>query len=300
MILGAAAAAPEAPAIAWALLALTAAVGFIVCLALLQIWKRTIGALFEAAAGISVFHVHPLRFLRKASDQVASWLSQAALAQEHAVVYAFHKFIGIQMWIGQSIAGLAIDTYNFVRGREKHTTNVVVRPLDAKTRQQIATLRAQEAILDQRLDRLEHARKGGKVITGNPPNLVLSRGIDRLKKQIAAINLRLRQLSRGKAGVRARPAAKVGAPSRKWTDVLTKSAAAAAVAFALGRLGLGCLLGRNGKTAVKSLCGMNPNVLDSLIFDAALLTVAMDIRGFAEEMQAVVGEGADLIHRWAS
>jgi hypothetical protein len=73
--------------------------------------------------------------------------------------------------------------------------------------------------------------------------------------------------------------------------------AATLVLTALKRLGLGWLRCSNVTRAGKAVCGINPNLLESVLLDVAVLTVALDLRAFTRELQSVTGEAAHLIRR---
>jgi len=53
------------------------------------------------------------------------------------------------------------------------------------------------------------------------------------------------------------------------------------------------------KKTGESICKMDSNLLDSLLLDAAALTVAFDLVTFAREVQAITEVVADEIHKFA-
>lgn len=62
---------------------------------------------------------------------------------------------------------------------------------------------------------------------------------------------------------------------------------------ALGRLGLGRLHCLNRKNALKTLCGMNPNLLEALLADTALVLGTISIVDLAKSCQQITGACED-------
>jgi len=74
---------------------------------------------------------------------------------------------------------------------------------------------------------------------------------------------------------------------------LAIAGATALVGAALARLGLGWLRCPRIAKAGKQLCGVNPNLLDSLLADTLLIAGTVSLVDFAKEMQGFTGEVAD-------
>jgi hypothetical protein len=73
----------------------------------------------------------------------------------------------------------------------------------------------------------------------------------------------------------------------KLERLLGASALAGALAVALGRLGLGWVRCSNVSRVGKSVCGMDTQLLESLLADALIVAGTLSLVEFAEEMQGV-------------
>jgi hypothetical protein len=286
-----AAAAPEAVALGEVLAASLLFISWLVCLGLLWAYRRSLKLVILGFANIidvSVLGRHPLGhvagWLRAQAKNIDHLLGEAVTASERGAVVLFKLFINTQLWIAREIADLASDTWHAVRGVEHTTvtkvtkvvTHTVVKPLTKTvtivkgtsatvTKQLTARTRALEA----KVARLSHA--AGHAIASPFPR------IGRLEREVANQGRRIKSAEKA----------------------LALGASAALVWTALRRLGLGWLRCSNVTKTGKAVCGMDARLLESLLFDALALTVAFNLRTFAEELQDVTKEAADLIHRFA-
>lgn len=73
--------------------------------------------------------------------------------------------------------------------------------------------------------------------------------------------------------------------------------AIAAVSTALGRLGLKCLLGRNGKMLGKRLCRVDSSLLDALLLTSVGVVGVVSVRQLAREALALENEAYSLLHK---
>jgi hypothetical protein len=71
----------------------------------------------------------------------------------------------------------------------------------------------------------------------------------------------------------------------------------AAVVYALGRLRLGFLRCGNFRKAGRQVCGMNTNLLDSLLLDTVALLSVVSVVEFAKELQTIEGEAVSIFGR---
>src|SRR6266536_647839 len=113
---------------------------------------------------------------------------------------------------------------------------------------------------------------------------------DILGRRVGRVGSRVGRLERDAAGLRAR--------LRGLEGKLAAGAFAGLVVAALGRLGLRWLRCGNVNKVGRSVCGMNPSLLESLLADALLVGGAISLVALAEHMQGVVGESAGLIQRF--
>lgn len=285
-----------APALELPALADAVALGFLLlswgfCVAALWAYRRSLKLVILGFANIidvSVLGRHPLGhvagWLRAQAKNIDHLLAEGALASERGAVVLFKLFLNLQVWIAHEIADLATDVWHALGHVERVTvtrvtkvvTHTVVKPLRTTVtvvRGTSATvakqLSAQTRALSARVSRLEHAL--GHAVASPFPS------IGRLERDVANQSKRL----------------------RKAEKALAAGASAALVLTALKRMGLGWLRCSNVSRAGKAVCGMDARLLESLLFDALALTVAFNLRTFAEELQDVTREAADLIHRFA-
>jgi hypothetical protein len=71
----------------------------------------------------------------------------------------------------------------------------------------------------------------------------------------------------------------------------------AAVATALARLGVGWLRCNNVRKVGRSMCGLDTNLLDSLLLDALAIFSVVSVVEFAKELQAIEGEAVGILGR---
>ena len=107
------------------------------------------------------------------------------------------------------------------------------------------------------------------------------------------------QVLPARIGYTARQLRHIGSRVSRLEKVTAGLGAAALVATALKRLGLGWLRCAKVTRTGKAICGMDGNLLESLLIDAAAVTVAFDIVAFAKELQGITGEAAHLIRDFA-
>jgi hypothetical protein len=276
--------------IRWGLLA----IGFVFSFAYLwtfdKAWRATLGPAFLKLAGIGfggvhgVGSVHPLGFLRTVNSNVEQWTANGLANSERGLVYSLTKFgetvallFGVPLAIALVLYELAQYVAHVLPGAvAKPIVETVVKPITkvvkvtaAVTKAQFRHLTARVRALEHRIARLGHATAGA--IAAPFPR------IGRLEKTAKAQAKRLTRLEK----------------------ILAGGLGVAVVARALTRLGLGWLRCGNVKRTGKAICGMNPGLLDALLLDAALLSVAFNLEEFARELQTVTGEAARLIHNFA-
>jgi hypothetical protein len=286
-----AAAAPEVVALSEAVAAAGLFIAWAVCFGVLWVYRRSLKRVivgFAQLIDVSVLGRHPLggvsNWLEAQAKNIDHLLAEGVTASERGAVVLFKLFLNTQLWVAREIADLSTDTWHAIRGVEHATvtkvtkvvTHTVVKPIRTTitvvkgtsttlTKQITARAKALEA----RVVRLEHAL--GHAVASPFPR------IGHLEREIANQGKRLRTAEKA----------------------LAAGASAALVLTALKRMGLGWLRCSNVTKTGKAVCGMDARLLESLLFDALALTVAFNLRTFAEELQDVTKEAADLIHRFA-
>jgi hypothetical protein len=281
---------PAAPAVPFALLALSSAIAFVVSWGLLHGWARTFGAAFQwlGNKGIDLsiraapdIHIHPFRFLLSIDQKVVEYLGAAVGATEHAMVTSFHKMIGIILWTAQETAGLATDVFNAVKGVEHSTvktvtkvvTHTVVKPIHTAIKATGAISRAQWHALTHRVDvlaaRVTHlARASSGAIAAPFPR------IGRIEKTVKAQGKRLSKVEKA----------------------LGAGVGVALLVKALSKLGLGFLRCPSVTKALRRRQCIDYDFLDSLLTGALLIVGTISLVEFAEEVGSVTDEAAGLIH----
>lgn len=277
----------------YGLLALGLLVSLVVQWGLLHIWQRTLGSLFERLAGVGfggVFGhgaIHPLSFLRKVDHSIQSQLQSGIAGSERALVYMLTKaaepfvlLIGVAIAIALALYELAQALPSLIR----HHSSTQVGHL---TQRELDRLRAKEDRLEQRVGRLEHARRGVGAAAGAQDWERLSRGIDRLTREIDQVKARERNLERSRVATRTKVISRPVGRSADWTKVLTRPAAVALVATALGSLGWNFLKCNAWQRAARRItCGWGSLLEDFLggALDVLLLRDLCQVVGVIERL----------------
>lgn len=258
---------------------------------------RAIGNVgFGGVAGVG--SVHPLRFLVKAADDVDKFLTGVIAGCERAVVHSFGAMLWAFYDLAFTIVKFAYDANTAIDNVWARLTRDAVPAKAQVTKTQLRKLQAELAHDEIRLGRLEHAHAGAIGAASLADFRLLSRGIDRLKKEIAHVKTQIRGIEGTKVGTKVKPAQKVKSPAKSWTDIFTKTAAVALVGYALSKMRLGWVRCPNVGKFGKFICGFNSLLMDTLLAGLALVTVTEGIVPFAEQVQGVVGDFAPLIRKF--
>jgi hypothetical protein len=285
--------APEVEVTATALLIpLVEVVGFGVALGMIYSSRALVNALFGTAAGIVgwvpfVGHVVK-RPIIAIQQKLVHALSAVAAPLDARMGAALHSIATIVGSVGESILALEVLQFLVVdhlirkwavptllhRLRALGRTTVIVRTtishptkgrIGGATKAAVGSLALTVAVLSRyahtRIRALEHAG------TAALPNF------GRFERRARIQARRIGRLERITAGI----------------------GAAALVATALNRLGLKWIRCRKVGRVGRAVCGMDDRLLEGLLLDAAALTVALNLRTFAKELQDVTGEAAHLI-----
>jgi hypothetical protein len=268
------AAAPLAPAavsLSMFALGIGAACVFVLLLGLRWTWHYTIGSILETLANVRInlpgrHDLHPLRRLRAYNVAVQNDIERRLEKSHRAMGYFFHGAAIILEWTAREIAGLAADTLHFGQSlthvrlpRLTRAMIIAAFPLPWLARR-VAALVAAHAIpaargvtarrgLSRRAVAAMIAAAVGVIEAPHLPHLRLPGALRDFGKWRTRVNGRLRNLERGLAGV----------------------SAVALVGTALARLGLNWIRCRRVGKVGKAVCGMDSQLLGSLLADATLI-----------------------------
>jgi hypothetical protein len=288
--------APAAVSLSMFALGIGAACVFVLLLGLRWAWQYTFGALLEALANVRInlpgrHDLHPLRWLRAYNTAVQNDIERRLEKSHRAMGYFFHGAAIILEWTAREVAGLAADTLHFGQSlshvrlpRLTRAMIIAAFPLPWLARR-VAALVAAHAIPAARVTNIRRginrrtvaamiAAAVGVIEAPHLPHLRLPGALRDLGKWRTQVGRRLRRL--------------------EW--LLSAAGAAALVTVAFKRLGLRCLLGRNGKTIGKTLCRFDADLLDALMLGGLVIT-GLSVVEFAKELQTVEDEALRALHR---
>lgn len=279
---------------------------FGVAFGLRWLWIVTVGAFLGWLASrfirVSIARHHPLRGLGNAiltvNRNIERSLDLAVIASEAAAVLLFNA-IGHQLErVGYDLATFAVAAAQRVSSLTIEIPKVAHRAGRAAAAAMAASLLAHYirkltvAVHHQtaRIGHLEHAVYARLRL--------LARGIDRLRvRVIPAIRARVGRLEARIGRLERRLTREIRARGRTVAGAGT-IVGAAAVAAALSRLGLRWLRCGNVTRAGRAVCGMNSDLLSSLLLDIAVLEVAFNLEEFVRDLQEITGDTAGVIHRF--
>jgi len=280
-------------------------------LALNKVWKFTLGALLTTLAnmfdslGFKVPVIHKtvsLGFIGDALKSVDSWVLAAIGTGIEQTEAGMHALLGAMSWVLQEtadqLAGLAHDTANAFDYVKR---TLVPTLISAALLGPLAAIRLLQSQVGETLKhptRIVHATTrviapGLKALTGR---------VGALEAKVAALGATV------PAAVTSpditielpKPAAIPGAITHGldslWKRVrgigktLTPAGIVGLVAAGVGMLGLGWTRCSNVRRHGENICGMNPDLLESLLADTALILGTVDLVEFAKGMQDVLAE----------
>lgn len=285
------------PVVGVGLLDLALVFGFIVCLSMQQAWRKTLGVLLidlanlldKASVNVGVRRIHlfgpltsALRGLEKSVDHA---LGAAAIFCEHKATALFQLLRTLLVQLVDELRDLARSTEHALGLAPTITLGQIRKQIAAAEAYAARRLKTVEAQLHGEADRLfGKARHGIDVLTKRL-DVTIPKRIARAEARVGALEHEIHGL-RGRAG--------------RIEALLGIGAITTLVGTALARMGLRWLRCGNVRKAGESVCKMDSNLLESLLVDAAALTVAFDLVTFAKEVQAITGTVADEIHRFAA
>ena len=286
---------PAAGAAALYAIGLFALLGTFVAIGMQKAWAETLGNFLRHLAGwIDVgIHVpgfgtrHPFnrvaKLIRAADTQVFNAFGYLILKGETASAWCFATAGNIFAWMAAEIADLARDVLSYA---QRTAVGTIPSEIGKLRRTILDRLHG----IDRTLGRIEaQARAQLKR---------LQVGIDRLSARLEHTLTQAIHHVAARVGALER---KVFALPKRLTKVekqLAIGAFTATVAVALSRLGLRWIRCGNVRKAGQGVCKMDGNLLESLLLDAAALTIAFDLVTFAKEVQQITGVVSGEIHKF--
>lgn len=249
-----------------------------VCWASLNLHRVTLGPFLNwlgnlgitAGRGIFRIDVHPFRFAHRLNVSIQKVLAQGIAMAERGFVKFLNQAVEPFLLAAGVTLALGLTAYEGFKAlwheigtiTTRTIPRTVVKPLRTVIKSTSAITRAQYNRLVHRVDvlaarvaRAAHATAGA-IATPFPR-------IGRLEREVASEAKRL----------------------GKMEKTLAAGVGAAFLVRALSRLGMGWLRCKNVTKTGKRLCGMNPDLLDSLLGATLLLTSAISLREFARELE---------------
>lgn len=216
--------------------------------------------------------------LHTIEQRIVHVMSEAATAVDARIGDAWHRLARIVDWVGREIkshANLLAMLAALIVGTP---TNLLVRTVAGELRRLIHAASAAVPSLWHRLASLEHRLTHALGADVLPRLRAIDRALDHvIARDIPGLRTRERTLARDLTAL------------RKWVRAHTVEAGslafAGAVAVALGRLGIGWARCNNVGRLGKAACGMNPNLLESLLAGALVVAGPISIVELARECQ---------------
>jgi hypothetical protein len=221
---------------------------------------------FAADALRSLDHTVQHALGRGIADMQAAWNAAAS--------YTAHAF----GWIGREIASISHDTAQAIEGLHVTQITNVYRRVAPRVDYRVGALAAAVAALTARVTGLDE-----RVASWAKHKVIV------VEHAIAVPNVGAIPRTIPRVGGLERELDAVAGKVRSLGKRLAPAALAGLVVAAIGRLGFGWVrcskVGRAGRT----LCGMNQDLLESLLFDTLLIVGSISVVEFAKELQAVEG-----------
>jgi hypothetical protein len=271
-------AAPLAPELGYAAIALGAVLAFCVCWAARGLWQHTAHPFLQWLGDLALhiripFHhvtISPFGFAHKLDRQVFNYLTSAMFATERAVVYGMNGMASVFWWTVKSIEHLATGLYHVAAGVGVSSVNTITRTVTKTVAKPIlkklARLEA-KAVHIERVIEKDIAKAEAKI-------KVLASSIAAELPHVGAFgrsifNLRLR----------------VNKLERKFGAL----AFAGTVALALAKLGLGFLHCKQVKDAGKKICKLDNGLFNAILSKTDLLVGGFSIVAFVTALLHIEG-----------
>jgi hypothetical protein len=297
-------AAPLLPALTALLICL---VGLGILLLADQIVKALFGIAESAIAWVPWIGKRAAGGVVKMEQRLNNYLQAAITAQEEAVSWTWHQLARVAVWAAHEMVELArtLDDVAWYVIRKHPVAVIAAQAYKALRRVQVVD-RVMDRLEDRLMTFLHSVAKpwGGPIaasvrVVSRPWRAELDRLKDWTFPRVKALQHAIAvDIPHGIAGLRARDLSLSRAYERlrqlvkRHERALGASAVAAAVAYALARLGGTWIRCTNARRLGRRACGLDPDLLEGMLAGTLLLVGGISIVELARELQAVVGPGA--------
>lgn len=270
-----------------AILALIAS--FIVLIGMQKGWSVTFGWIFRTLGdmlqAVKILGLHPLshvaKWLYSLDRNVYHALGVAALGCEGAASWLWHQTANQVAWVGREIADLARDTAQALGAVNTTIVKPAVKIIDRNSVVRIGKVSASLAVVVG--VQIPKLIRGLADVRARVAHLTRTVAVD-----VARVNARV--------GTTAKQMRRLGSRVSRLEKVTAGLGAVALVGTALARMGLSWVRCPNVGRAGRAVCGMDADLLDSLLGSALLLTSAISIEQLARELQEPTVLVTDALH----
>jgi hypothetical protein len=210
--------------------------------------------------------------IRAASDSVYNWIGSALNATAYPVAVFFRYLAKVVEYPAIQLSGLAADVYTTLYRLRK-----IIVP---------AMIAAKVAWIPRHLIALE---REVAAIAHRAPRLVIHEAAKLTKPIVKVAVHQAVAIPWPRLGRLEREAGTIGKRIDRLAHKVTPAALAAAVVLALSKVGGSWIRCARAKNVGKQVCGMDTDLLDSLIAGSFLIVGAMSLREFTEAMQESMG-----------
>lgn len=216
------------------------------------------------------------RWLRHTADEIDRAIGLAVRATEGGVVWLWHQLAKQVTWLGRTLGGFAESVEFRFRALEASFPPAAALWLATRVAHALPAIRQSVARVENVVTARSHAEVARLSAYAHGEAVAWRRGIGDVRGALG------RELAR----------------LRKVEKALTVAGAAALVGAALARLGLGWLRCPRVGSVGKRACGMNYDLLESLLADTLIVAGTVSLVEFAREMQAVTADAEGIIRRF--
>lgn len=221
---------------------------------------------------------HPLgavsKGLRHLERSIRAYLASGLRATEHALAWLWNDLAHLVRWTARTVADLAVTLEHRLHVLEVLFPALILRHL-------IDRLRRELHHLERTVGTAARATRAKVGTIAHATTVALPHAIGRLGRRTLDLE-RWRGLTRKRL--------------LRMERALAGAGAAALVGTALARLGLKCLLNRNGKTLGKKLCRVDPDYFEDLLGLGVAIAGTVSLVTFAREVQEITDEVSRGIH----